>query len=379
MVPKVLLLLPALVLGVWLLRWGWDFLRALGAMWFFLQTQHTRVPRWFYSITVKTAHYPHNEHEVMPYRVYRPVSRESPPAVVIFHGATPHGEEHPVLDNLARALSHAGFLVFIPRLPKLKEVIIDGTNMASMTAFYRYLQGCEGVSPNRISLIGTSFAGGLMLKAFLDSPAELSPPRVMATYGTYCDQETTLRFALSGKIIQDDTEVAIDPDHWGQIIFFYNFLDQIPGAFNTAAIREVLALYVQGNTEQGDMTKAELPDRERRLADLFLTPTNPESRALAEEILEQVRPRLEAISPAHFYKQIRFPIWVFHGRNDTMVPYTEALALKRLMPRQVRLHISNVYSHNQLAFGEHRWRTVRDVAGLLFYMGRLFHAMEGRW
>ena len=106
MVVWILLLLIALMFAGWLLRWGVIFLRAGEALLYLSGGMNPFLRRLYYRIEVRTEHYPHGEDGLLPYRVYRPLARSVAPALVIYHGATPHGEEHPALDNLARALSH---------------------------------------------------------------------------------------------------------------------------------------------------------------------------------------------------------------------------------------------------------------------------------
>jgi len=377
MVVWILLLLIALVFAGWLLRWGVIFLRAAWALLYLSGGMNPFLRRLYYRIEVHTEHYPHGENGFLPYRVYRPQARSVAPALVIYHGATPHGEEHPALDNLARALSHIGLIVFVPRLPRLKAVIIDESNLDSIAAFYRYIQGHERICPGNISVAGTSFAGGLLLKALLDEDMLLPPPRAVLLYGTYCDLETTLRFILTGSVVEEGVEVTVEPDRWGQVIFFYNYLEYIPRSFNREEMQEVLGYYVADRVAEGDEARAGLPARERRIADLILTPGNPESSALAEEVLQHARPLIEKLSPSRFHSRIHFPFWVLHGRSDTMVPYTEALALKRLMPRQVRLYVSIRYGHKKLGRERSLWRAMRDMAGLVVYLGRFLYTVEG--
>ena len=376
MVVWILLLLIALVFAGWLLRWGVIFLRAAGALLYLAGGMSPFLRRLYYRIEVHTEHYPHGEEGLLPYRVYRPLARSVAPALVIYHGATPHGEEHPDLDNLARALSHIGLIVFVPRLPRLKAVIIDESNLDSITTFYHYIQGHERVCPGNISVAGTSFAGGLLLKALLDEDMHLPPPRAVLLFGTYCDLETTLRFILTGYVIEEGVEVTVEPDRWGQVIFFYNYLEYIPRSFNREAVRKMLGYYVLDQVAEGDEARGRLPARERRIADLILTPGNPESSALAEEVLQHVRPLIEKLSPSRFHSRIYFPFWVLHGHSDTMVPYTEALALKRLMPRQVRLYVSIRYGHKQLGCESSFWRSLRDMVGLVVYLGRFLYTVE---
>ncbi len=376
MVVWILLLLIALVFAGWLLRWGVIFFRATEAMLYLSGGMNPFLRRLYYRIEVRTEHYPHGKEGLLPYRVYRPLARSVAPALVIYHGATPHGEEHPDLDNLARALSHIGLIVFVPRLPRLKAVIINESNLESIITFYQYIQGHDRICPGHISVAGTSFAGGLMLKAFLDEDMHLPPPRAVLVYGTYCDLETTLRFILTGSVVEEGVEVTVEPDRWGQVIFFYNYLEHIPRSFDQEAVRKVLGYYVLDQVAEGDEARARLPARECRIADLILTPGNPESSALAEEVLQHVRPLIEKLSPSRFHSRIHFPFWVLHGRNDTMVPYTEALALKRLMPRQVRLYVSIRYGHKKLGRESSFWQSLRDMVGLVVYLGRFLYAVE---
>ncbi|UCD37810.1 MAG: hypothetical protein JSW54_13475 [Fidelibacterota bacterium] len=377
MALSVLFILIAIVAGWWLLRWGWILIRSGGALWYLAVGMNPTLSRCLYKIEVLTERYPHGNEGLLPYRVYRPLIRSVAPALVIYHGATPYGEEHPALDRLARALAHAGLIVFVPRLPRLQAVLIDETNLYSMRVFYRYIQGHDRVLPGHISVAGTSFAGGLLLKALLDQDMQQPQPRAVLAYGSYCDLETTLRFVLTGKRIDDGTEVSVQPDRWAQVIFFYNYLDYIPGDFDKEAVRAVLDYYVRDQVEEGDKAKEKLSSAERRITELIITPGNPESSDLAETVLQHARRCLEDLSPSFFHSRIRFPFWVLHGRNDLMVPYTEALALKNLLPRQVRLYITNLYSHKHLDYGDHLWRAIRDIVGLLTYFGRFLRAVGG--
>lgn len=173
----LILILAGVVTVSWLVRWGRAFVRATGALWFLATGPNRFLSRVLFRIDVRSEQYPYLDQQRLPYKSYRPLARNMAPALVIFHGATPYGEEHPALDNLARALAHTGLIVFIPRLPGLKEVMIDKTSVDAMKAFYAYIQGHECVLPGCVSVIGTSFAGGLMLKALLEQDMRQPPPR----------------------------------------------------------------------------------------------------------------------------------------------------------------------------------------------------------
>ncbi len=374
----ILQLLVVLVLAFWVWRWLTVFLKAGILLRLMLPGEGQIRRRGLYRITVSTEEYPHAPGDLQPFKIYRPLSRSTGPAVVIYHGATSYGENHTVLDALARAMAKVGCLVFVPRLPKLKEVIFDNSSVRSMSTFYEFVTRYQGVSPGRITVVGTSFAGGLLLRARLEPAMREVAPRAVLTYGSYCDLETTLKFVLTGRTKDDGREIVVVPDPWGQIIFFYNYLDHVPGDFDREAVRAVLVYYVNDHPDEGAAAREALPAAERRMADLLINPGNPESLKLADHILDDVRPLLVEDSPSHFYHRIDFPVWVLHGRNDVAVPYTEALALKRLLPRQVRLFISDLYGHKELSLGRGIWHSLKSGLGLLLFMGRFLREVQGR-
>ncbi|MFC1547872.1 hypothetical protein ACFL5M_05030 [Candidatus Neomarinimicrobiota bacterium] len=374
---KVLLILAASAAIWWVIRWTWVVLRAAGALGYLSSESSGWLNRILYHIEACTEYYESESHGSLPYTQYRPIAKEIAPAIILYHGATPYGEEHPALVQLARALAHVGLIVFVPQLPQLKAVIIDETSADTMREFYEYIQGHPRISPGRISLAGTSFAGGIMLKAMLKESMHRPPPRAVMTYGTYCDLELTLRFILTGKVKTDEYEISVEPDRWGQVIFFYNYLEHIPGDFSRAAVRSVLEYYVQDRVEEGDAAKDELSSVDRHIVDLILTPGNQESATLADMVLEHAKSILDALSPSRFHQEIHFPIWVLHGRDDRMVPYTEAAAMKRLMPRWARLHITGLYAHREYGSGSSIFKTIWNTCTLVIYFARFLRAAEG--
>jgi dienelactone hydrolase len=374
---KVLLILASLATIWWSIRWLWAILRSTAALNFMAADSSNWLNRLFYRIETRTEYCEYESHGNMPFTLYRPLSKDTAPAIVLYHGATPYGEEHPALVQLARALAHVGLIVFVPRLPQLKAVIIDETSVATMQEFFQNIQGHPSVAPGLISLAGTSFAGGIMLKALLDESMRQPPPRAVMTYGTYCDLELTLRFILTGRVRTEGHEIAVEPDSWGQVIFFYNYLDHIPGNFNRTAVRKVLEYYVQDLGKEGDKARDELMPAERHIVDLILTPGNQESNKLADMVLEHARPVLDALSPSQFYQEINFPIWTFHGRDDRMVPFTEALAMKRLLGRRVRLHITNIYAHREFGSPGNKLGRIWSTLNLITYYARFLRTVEG--
>ena len=374
---ELLFLVLTLLLAAWVLPLIGVAIRSIAGLLLSSGGEHPFLFKLFYRIEVRKDFYPLRPGELVPYNVYRPMAREVAPALIIYHGATPYGEDHEGVDRLARAMAHIGLLVFVPRLPALKEVIIDERSLEAMTSAYRHFQGHARVTPAHLGVIGTSFAGGLLLKALLSPAMREPPPRSVLIYGSYCDLEASLRFILSGGTDPAGSEEPPGtPDPWGQIIFFHNFLDELPRTFDRVAVRQVLDHYIRADKDKGGVAAEKLAPRERRILKLIITPDNPESARLAEKTLLKARPRLQALSPANFYHEVDFPFWVMHGKGDRLVPYTEALALKALMPRQVRLAIAADSGHRGVETGR-GWRsTLKELMVMATFLGRFLHNLE---
>lgn len=309
-------------------------------------------------------------------RVLRPQSARGGNAMVFYHGATPYAEDHTILDRLAKSMAVAGLTVYIPRLPRLQRLYIDGTSGEAMAGVYRQICDRDGWRDRQVSLIGFSFAGGLLLKALLEEEWGSVGHGEVMTFGTYCSLEASLRFILTGRASFGKTAIVMSPDHWGQVIFFHNFVDHIKRPFDKEVLNTALGYYVRGEDEAGEKAKLNLPTREREILDTILEPSSEAGHKMAEEIIHHARPSMKEYSPMTFSSKIDHRVWVLHGDEDKAVPYTEALALKKLLGRKARMHIVRNFGHKGAANGP-TWLQQRfQELGLVIYFGRFLRAAE---
>lgn len=327
-------------------------------------------------VVEQTLQYPHPGGIEEPCRKLIPAGSQRRTAFIVLHGASPFGENHPAINKLAYALTLIGKTVYIPRLPRLKALHIDDETTEAIAACYRHIVAADGWGDGQVSLIGTSFAGGLLLKATGAEPWGTVRPGAIMTFGTYCDLEVALRFVLTGKAEYGRDRIETTPDPWGQIAFFHNYLDHFERPFDKQVLRLALDHFIAGDEAEGQRALAQLPDRERQLLETMLSPSSSAALELAEEILDHARPMLESLSPASFAKSIRGKVWILHGRQDNSIPYTEALALKAKLGRHAVLNIAGHYGHNPTEKGSSLWHQVRHAFGMLIFLARFLKAAE---
>ena len=76
----------------------------------------------------------------VPLLEIEPLKKKINLEVILFHGASPYGEEHPAMIDLALALSNGGIKIYIPRLPKLTQLEINIETVDIIAHFYSIIK-----------------------------------------------------------------------------------------------------------------------------------------------------------------------------------------------------------------------------------------------
>ena len=127
----------------------------------------------------------------------------------------------------------------------MKRLDISEINVEWFICFYKWLLDVKQLKSHNIAMIGISYGGGIMLKAYLKLKEFLSPPNILMTHGTYADAESTLRFLLTGEILKNGVQIKITPHKWGLIVIFQNYLKNLELDWDISGVQEVLGLEVQ--------------------------------------------------------------------------------------------------------------------------------------
>ena len=124
-------------------------------------------------------------------------------SVIIFPGASPYAEEHPGMIMLGSAIRNAGYNVFLPRIPNLKNLILVKENVDWFAHCYKELLKHEHIN-DKVMVIGLSYGGANLLKASMDSRMQNPKPQSILSYGTYFSISTALNFFIAGEINYND-------------------------------------------------------------------------------------------------------------------------------------------------------------------------------
>ena len=286
--------------------------------------------------------------EATPLRIFKP-KKALKTTFILFPGASPFAEKHPGIIGLATTIMNLGYNVFIPRIPPLKALNISSENIEWFVKAYEEIINKNDVDKSNVAIIGISFGGSLLLKATLDKKMKSNPPRSMLMYGSCFDLVAGLNFLLTGEIEHNGKIVHIPPNDWGLTVLFHNFIKTVDVGFDTTGIQAVLAARVADKLDEVEKLKSSLSNHDLKFIDSVLTAKcTPEITKIVDKIIKSKSNSLKEVSPSSFCEKIDMKIFIMHGANDSMVPYTESVKLGNSLPNN-ELLISYIYEHKEIS------------------------------
>ena len=300
------------------------------------------------TLIIKTQKYDGLQGENPPVKIIIP-KKPANKIVILYPGASPTAENHPKLTMLGGLLAQIGFIVYIPRIPPLKNLDISEINVQWFIFFYRWMLETKKVDPQQIIMIGISYGGGIMLRAIYDIKDQLPLPKTILTYGTYANYEAIMKFLLSGEITIEGKIYQITPHEWGLIVIFHNYLKNLATDWDTSALQRAIQLHIQEKRGECDAQVDQLPEFQKNIFYSIINRNLTSAvKELACSIIIKEHESLKKLSPKYWAKEIQKKIFILHGANDSMVPFTESIQLAELLPNS-ELCISYLYEHNEIS------------------------------
>jgi dienelactone hydrolase len=289
------------------------------------------------------------------------------PGWVALHGITYRGREHESLVGFARALAASGAAVLVPDIPEWRALRVAPEAAAeTIAAAVLELGRRPFTAPGRVGVIGFSFGG---THALLGSTASALDGHLAAvvSWGGYADLHRTLRFAFTGEHELDGERHRLEPDPYGRWIFAGNYLrdtDGYGGAGDVAGAllwlaREVGRRKLWAWEPTTDPLKAEaraeLDGDDRALFDLIApatanapSPDRDRLGVLADRLAAAARARDPLLDPSDGLPRVAVPVFLAHGRDDRLIPWTELPRLRRVLPDARVRHamVTELFAHS---------------------------------
>ena len=289
----------------------------------------------------------------IPIKILSRPNKNDCSTIIVFPGASPDAENHPGMLFLASIICKLGYKVIIPRIPPLKELKLNEQCFDWFAHAYQQILIREDIIKTKVSAMALSFGGAVLLKASLDSRISDNPPKSIMTFGTYSNIQSTLKFLCDGKINLDKNSYTIKPHSWGLTVLFHNFLDK----FNFPEIKnykkeftKIINLQIQDKHDEVKQNIEKLTDvnTQKFIQNIFDCKINTDIANEIYRVIDQEKDFIRIMSPSYWANEVKSKVFIMHGSNDSMVPFTESINLDKYLNNS-SLFISYMYEHKEIS------------------------------
>ena len=84
---------------------------------------------------------------------------------------------------------------------------------------------------------------------------------------------------------------------------------------------------------------------------------------------------LQDLSPKYWCHKIQKKVFIFHGANDSMVPFTESIQLAESIPDS-ELLISYIYEHKEISTDKGMYFKLKEFMRMLHFFSKFYYYHE---
>jgi len=274
-------------------------------------------------------------------------------AYLVAPGLHYEGPADPRLERFLRALAHAGFLVVAPFLPDFIALRVAEPIVPDLARAFDALLALPERPPNIApGLFSISFGSLPVLRlASCERAHEIGAVVLFGGYGSYGD---TLRFCLG----EGTGDAARDP--LNQPVVLLNLVDVLSETYgDLTAVADAWTRYVKATWGREEMKQesryrpiaeafaAEIVDPAQRRLFLQGAGLAPGAMDVCLAALARKTERERFLDPRPHLHGLRCPVHIVHGRDDDVIPFTQADVLAQAMPKTiaVKTHLTGLYHH----------------------------------
>ncbi|MBM75407.1 MAG: hypothetical protein CMK59_08390 [Proteobacteria bacterium] len=291
-----------------------------------------------------------------PLWFYRPKNTVARGAIYLLPGLHYEGPADERLDRFARVLSAAGMIVGVPALPSMIDLQMSSKILEEAESGLRFFLRQElPCLPGVMSISAASIAA-FHLGAHSVYSRKI---RGILTFGGFSDWEEAVFFSLTGRLSSGE---LMKPDPLGIPVLFLNFIDELDeDIIRPRALERAIYSFVSTTWEKPEYQEwSAYTLVARQLAERV----EDEDRALfyqacsvlpgGAEILERTILKLPPepwLDPKPLLEALKVPLKITHGRDDSVIPYTQADDLNRLMPEALKHKpaLTGFYNHTGIS------------------------------
>ena len=142
--------------------------------------------------------------------------------------------------------------------------------------------------------------------------------------------------------------------------------------YDKASICKLLKYRIEDNDKAVEQIKNTLDEKNKAFINLILKgDINKEIESMVKEIIEVNKELLSFLSPDLFANKVTDKVFIMHGANDSMVPFTESILLDRQLPNSEML-ISFVYEHREISTNRGFLFKIKELFKMINFFAKYF-------
>ena len=273
-------------------------------------------------------------------------------AIVLVPGVSRAGKDDRRLVAFANTLARARFAVLVPDMQGLKALKVRATDVREIAhAIAYFADSSAAAGHDRIGLVAVSYAVGPAILAALE-PDVRDRMGFVVGIGGYWDLEAVVTYFTTGHYRErpDRPWRRAQPNAYGKWVFVLSNVEQL----ESAADRAILDRMARLKFDDPDAGIAKLAARlgpEGRSVYALLDNTDPERvPALLAALPAGIKVEFAALNlKGRDFSRLSARLILIHGRDDTIIPYTESVALAAALPKeQAELYLVDSLAHVDL-------------------------------
>jgi pimeloyl-ACP methyl ester carboxylesterase len=257
-------------------------------------------------------------------------------ALVLVPGFTQEGKDDLRVQELARSLARARFLVMVPEVRGSRELRVRPEDADTIADALRHLHRARPETAGlSTGVVAISYAVALAMLAGLEVREESVPLDFLVGVGGYFDSTAVVTFATTGRYRSPGTrgwEVGrpLENAKW---VFLASNAAVLEDSRHRDRLETLGRDCFDGCNPDVEALAAELGPQGRSLLELIVNRDPARVPSLIAALPEAVRERMEILSPSrHDLSPLAGRLILIHGRLDPLIPYSESLALGRAVP-----------------------------------------------
>ena len=277
--------------------------------------------------------------------------------IVLVPGIVPEGKDEPRLVALAHTLARARFAVLVPEMTGFRAMRIRPADSHAIADALAFLAGRADLTPQgRLGMVAFSYAAGVSILAALEQANVRENIQFIIGIGGYYDLTQVITFFTTGYFQEHGQWRHLPPNPYGKWVFVDSSKDYLHNPNDKAVLDTMLHLKRRDMHADIAYLAPQLGPEGRAVYDL-LTNTDPaRTPRLMQGLPLRIQEDMTRLTLANKdLSPLRARLTLVADRNDTIIPYTESIALAQAVP-QAELTLVRNLIHVEPRFLPGGWR-----------------------